>query len=455
MSNQADPRPWETIEQITEAGDAERLEAYIDTLSAGEAARAMARLDEDAQSRVLTTLPPENAASLIGEIPEAQGVELIEQLEPEEAAAIVHEMASDKAADLIAAMHDEDAASVLAAMDPQEASDRRRLAAYPPDTAGGLMVTEYLAYPDSATVGDVADDLQARAEEYAEYVIQYAYVISNQGTLVGVLRLRDLLLAPRGRPIEMLMIPEPGAIPDQAGLDDLEALFDRFPYYGLPVIDERGRLTGVVRRSDVEEALAGRSDDAYRKSQGIVGGEELRSMPLYRRSLRRLSWLSVNIVLNLIAASVIALYQDTIKSVIVLAVFLPIISDMSGCSGNQAVAVSMRELTLGMVKPHELVYVWLKEVAVGLINGAALGALLGAVVWLWQGNAVLSLVVGGALMLNTIVSVSIGGTVPLVLKRLGMDPALASGPILTTITDMCGFFFVLFFATLVLSQLAG
>ena len=236
------------------------------------------------------------------------------------------------------------------------------------------MVTEYLAYPNSATVGDVADDLQARSEEYAEYDIQYAYVISTQGTLVGVLRLRELLLAPRGRRIEVLMIPDPAAAPDQTRLDELEKLFTRHPYFGLPVIDERGRLTGVVRRGDVEGARAGRADDAYRKSQGIVGGEELRSMPWFRRASRRLSWLSVNVVLNVIAASVIAAYQDTIHSVIALAVFLPIISDMSGCSGNQAVAVSMRELALGMVKPHEIAYVWLKEVTLGVLNGAVLGS---------------------------------------------------------------------------------
>ena len=158
-------------------------------------------------------------------------------------------------------------------------------------------------------------------------------------------------------------------------------------------------------------------------------------------------------MLNVIAASVIAAYQETIASVIALAVFLPIISDMSGCSGNQAVAVSMREMALGMVKPHELLYVWLKEVSLGMLNGAALGLLLGAVAYLWKGNAVLGLVVGGALTINTMVSVSIGGTVPLILKRLKMDPALASGPILTTVTDMCGFFLVLSFATAALSWL--
>ncbi len=124
---------------------------------------------------------------------------------------------------------------------------------------------------------------------------------------------------------------------------------------------------------------------------------------------------------------------------------------MSGCSGNQAVAVSMRELSLGLVRPRETMRVWLKEVSVGLINGAALGLLLGVVAWLWRGNPTLGIVVGAALAANTVVAVSIGGTVPLILKGLGVDPALASGPILTTVTDICGFFFALGLAALALS----
>ena len=176
-------------------------------------------------------------------------------------------------------------------------------------------------------------------------------------------------------------------------------------------------------------------------------------MPLAVRARRRLAWLSVNIFLNVIAASVIAVYQETLAQVIALAVFLPIISDMSGCSGNQAVAVSMRELSLGLVRPSELMRVWLKEVSVGLINGLALGLLIAAVAFLWKGNPFLGLVVGTAMMVNTVVAVSLGGTLPLFMRRLGMDPALASGPILTTVTDMCGFFLVLSMAAAMLKLL--
>jgi magnesium transporter len=163
----------------------------------------------------------------------------------------------------------------------------------------------------------------------------------------------------------------------------------------------------------------------------------------------------VNVLLNILAASVIAFYQDTLSAVIALAVFLPIVSDMSGCSGNQAVAVSMRELTLGVVRPADVFRVWMKEIPVGILNGLALGGLVALAGWIWQGNAWLGLVVGAALGLNTVIAVSIGGTVPLILKAFKVDPALASGPVLTTITDMCGFFLVLGLASLLLPQLTG
>ncbi|MCA9290477.1 MAG: magnesium transporter [Phycisphaerales bacterium] len=448
-------RPWEDLEELADRGDATSLEAYVDTLSPPDAARAMAHLDEDAQSRVLETLEPEAAADLLEDLPFAQAADLIENLDPTVAAAILRELPSDAQADLVTAMDDDDAEAVLAAMGPVEARGIRDLARYDDDVAGGLMVTEFLAFRDDRTVADVIDDLRRNADAYADYDVQYAYVAGAGGRLVGVLRLRDLLLARPGRPIRDLMIREPTTVRTDATLDELEDVFDTRAFVALPVVDPEGRLVGVIRRALVEEAVGERAESDYRKAQGIVGGEELRTMGLALRARRRLSWLSINIVLNLIAASVIAAFETTLSAVIALAFFLPIISDMSGCSGSQAVAVSIRELTLGVVRPQDLFFVWVKEIGVGVINGIVLGIIIGVIAMFWRGNGWLGLVVGVALAVNTMVAVSIGGLIPLVLKRFGLDPALASGPVLTTITDICGFFLVLGIATLLLSRLIG
>jgi magnesium transporter len=455
MTEQRDDRPWEDLGEMAERGDARRLEQYLAALPAGESARAMSRLSAEERGRILTTLEPSEAANLVEAMPDPQAADVLAGLPPEHAAVILHELPSHEQADLIGEFGDEQAEQVLAAMDPVEAGEARRLAAFAPDVAGGLMITEYLAYQQTASIEEVVADLRRGVERYSDYDVQYVYVISAAGALTGVLPLRDVLLARPARSVAETMIPDPLAVGEQAPLEELGEFFDRHDFIGVPVTDEAGRLVGVVRRHDVNEARAGRAGSDYLKALGIVGGEELRSMPLLRRCRRRLSWLSINIVLNIVAASVIAAYQDTLAAVIALAVFLPIISDMSGCSGNQAVAVSMRELTLGLLRPSEVIRTWLKEVTVGMLNGLALGVLLGLAAYVWRGNAYLGVVVGAAMALNTIIAVSIGGVVPLLLKRLRFDPALASGPILTTVTDMCGFFLVLSLATLMLSRMTG
>jgi magnesium transporter len=455
MEQQDAQRPWEELELLVEEADTDQLEGFLESLPANETARAVTRLSDEDQSRLLTTISPESAADVVEQIPEAHAIDLMGRLEPVAAAAIVHELPSDVQADLLGELEPEHAEAIYEAMAPEEAQEIRSLAQYDDNVAGGMMVTEYLAYPRTATVSDVLEDLTVHADTYRHYHIQYIYVCDDTDHLVGVLRVHDLILAPRRRAIETIMIPQPMTLTDTTPLDQIRDVFEQMAFFGLPVVDETGILIGVLQRSALEAALASQTENAYRASQGIIGGEELRTMPLMLRARRRLTWLSVNIVLNIIAASVIAWYQETLASVIALAVFLPMISDMSGCSGNQAVAVSIRELSLGLVHPREWFRVWGKEVAIGSINGLVLGLLIGLVAWLWQGNPFLGGVVGAAMMLNTLVSVSIGGVVPLLLRRLDLDPALASGPILTTITDMCGFLFVLSFATALLRYLTG
>jgi magnesium transporter len=443
------------LEQLVEAREVEQVEAILRELPAHQVVLALSRFSEENRAKLFSMLAPPKAASLVEQLPDVQAVDLIEELDPGAAAAILHELRSDEQADILNKLEDGEAEAIFAEMSPDDAQDAKALSRYPDDVAGGLMVTEYLAYASNLTVFEVARDIETHADRYRDYQVQYVFVIDEPGRLVGVLRLRDLLLARRNQVITELMIRDPLTVADKASLDDLRELFERKPFFGVPVVDAGGKLVGIVQRASVEAALVGRTGSDYLKSQGIIGGEELRSMPLLLRSRRRLSWLSINIVLNVIAASVIAAYESTLSSVIALAIFLPIISDMSGCSGTQAVAVSMRELTMGLVRPTELFRVWGKEVSVGLINGAVLGMLIGGLAWLWRGNPFLGIVVGIALAVNTVVAVSIGGIVPLLLRRARLDPALASGPILTTITDMCGFFLLLSIAGLLLSRLVG
>jgi magnesium transporter len=446
---------WELLQERLQIGDADAVRALMEAIPEGEVPRLFSHLSAAQSHQMLAMLDPEVAGALMKALPDALAADVVEGLEPEEAAAIVTTLPSNTQADILTDFEPEYAEAVLAVMPAEEAADAERLAQYAERTAGGVMITEYLSYSDELTVADVLADLRAHQEDYQRHDVQYIYITSNSGMLKGVLRLRDLVLTAPNVPLRDIMITGTDFVRVDADIEALHDFFATRPYRGVPVVDADGRLLGVVRHADVAEAFGEREASDHLKAQGIVGGEELRTMPVFTRAWRRLSWLSINIVLNLIAASVIAAYQETLTAVIVLAVFLPIISDMSGCSGNQAIAVSMRELSLGLIEPADMFRVWGKELSVGMINAAALGVLLGAAAFLWQGDVVLSIVVGLALTLNTLLSVSLGGLVPLVLRGLRLDPALASGPILTTVTDMCGFFLVLSFATVALPHIGG
>ncbi|MCW8873743.1 MAG: CBS domain-containing protein, partial [Xanthomonadales bacterium] len=331
---------WEILRDYLAQDDSPGLNDYLSALTGEESLRAVMRLEPEEQQLIMARLSPESAADFIEYIPNEPAAELLGELSPEVAASIVSEMDSDDQADVLAELEEEDLEEILRYMDEREAGEARQLLAYDEDVAGGLMMTEYFSYPKAFRTGAVLQDLARREEEYELHNVHYIYVTGRGRKLLGVALIRDIVFAAPEMRLSEIVRPAL-TVRDKTPLDELENLFDENNFTAVPVVDEEDRMLGVVRRRAVYDAVAERAESDHMKSQGIVGGEELRSMPTQLRSRRRLSWLSINIVLNLIAASVIAQYQDVLSAVIVLAVFLPIISDMSGCSGNQAVAVSM------------------------------------------------------------------------------------------------------------------
>ncbi|MGW8303865.1 MAG: magnesium transporter, partial [Desulfobacterales bacterium] len=400
--------------ELIQSNDTAQLEDVFEDLSPVEMARMISSLNKADHIHLLELLGPEKSASIISKITGLGAANMVAQLTCEQAAPIVNELPRQMQVNLLRRMKKSRASEILHTIKPHKVKKLEKLMRYPENTAGGLMITEYLSYSEDMRVKEVLDDLREHGETYSDFDIQYAYVVSKTGHLSGVLRLRDLLMAPRDRLLSETMIKSPLRVNINASLRDLKDFFRQYTFLGAPVTDDEGKLLGVIRSSSVREAANRQNNQLFLKFAGIVGGEESRSMSLFKRSSRRLSWLSINIVLNIIAASVIALYQDTLEKAIVLAVFLPIISDMSGCSGNQAVAVSIRELTLGLVRPKELLRVLTKESSIGVINGLVLGCLLGAAALLWKGNPYLGMIVGAALAANTFVAVSFGGLVPLI-----------------------------------------
>ncbi|MGB5519766.1 MAG: magnesium transporter, partial [Gammaproteobacteria bacterium] len=458
MSNPSEQKEETALSDTLEAelqealvtDDEQRATEIVESISSQEALRQVSLMGADKRDQLITILAPEAAAELIEEAPAEMAAAMMKNLDHSVAAKIMEELHTDTQADLVQEMKAEKAEAILSAMDVESAEDVRKLTEYDPETAGGLMEVEVFSFFSDQTAGTVLQRLIEGDEEFERYRGQHPYIIDQSGKLIGVVSLRDLLRSRRSVTLSEIMKTPVSVLPETSQ-DELVTLFADHPFLGVPVVDDQGMLLGVVSREGVSEAELERAEHESLSRQRV--SDELRSMPTVLRSRRRLAWLSSNIVLNIIAASVISAYEETLAAVIAIAVFLPMVSDMSGCSGNQAVGVSMRELALGLTRPIDLFHVLRKELSVGIINGIVLGILIGIVAWVWKDNAFLGIVIGLALAINTLIAVSIGGTVPLILKHFGIDPAVASGPLLTTVTDMAGFFLVLSLASLFMPQL--
>ena len=439
----------DALQTALDAADETQLTEMVDNLSSQEALRQLSLMEPVDRDELMTMLPPESAAELIEEAPAELAVTMIKSLDSTVAAKIMEELHTDTQADIVQDMKAQGSEAILAEMETESADNLRILSQYDPDTAGGLMELETFSFQIDQTVGAVLKRL-IEDDSFERHRGQHPYIVDESGKLLGVVSLRDMLRSRRAVKLTDIL-HQPISVQPETSQEALVDLFDENPFLGIPVVNASGILIGVVSRIELAEAELERAEHESLARQQI--SDELRSMPTLLRSRRRLAWLSSNIVLNIIAASVISAYEETLAAVIAIAIFLPMVSDMSGCSGNQAVGVSMRELSLGLTRPVDLFHVLKKELGVGIINGIVLGILIGIVAWVWKDNVFLGVVIGMALAMNTLIAVSIGGTVPLILKNFGIDPAVASGPLLTTVTDMAGFFLVLSLATLFMPQL--
>lgn len=453
--------PWEELESLVATGGAEAIAMFLQLLPPEDTAYTISHLTPPSQTRMLSLLSqtdPGLAADLMEHFVDEHAADMIEELEPAQAAAIVAEMDSDEQADVLAELDEEDAEAILRHMEPESAEDARERLEYPHDTAGGLMISEVLCYREEQTVDEVLADLRDKGDEYADHEIRYVYVVDGLDRLRGVIPMRRLPFLPRGQAIRGLMKADLTAVGVAESLDDLEDLFDRVDFSAVPVLDDTGELVGVVQRSAVQEALGERQTEQFLKFGGIIGGEELRSMSLSNRWARRLAFLAPNLVLSTVSITILAFYQDVIDRVTAVAIFLPLVANVSGAAGNQAVAVSIRELALGLVAPRDVWNVMGKELWVGVFNGLLIGSVIGLIVLGGElvfnvGGPVYTLagLFAGVYAINSVLAVCLGGGLPLLLKWCGVDPAMVSSPVLTTVTDMGAFFLTLSFTALALA----
>jgi len=403
-------------------------------------------------AELLSNLPRDVQADLLEHMPRQQAADALEEMEEQEAERVLATMKPATAADMIAHMAPDDATDVLAEfpqaerqalLDRLPATARQRiqgLLRYPPDTAGGIMSPQVTALPDTLTAEEAIDRLRRLARESEQ--IYYTYVVDSTGRLVGVLSLRDLLLARDEQSVTQIMIRNVIYAPATMDREEVAALFSKYGYLALPVVDERRRLLGIVTVDDVVDVI---QDEATEDMQRMVGAgaDERVDSPVRLTLRRRVPWLLVNLVTALLAASVIALFEESLARVTALAILMGVVAGQAGNTGAQSMSVVIRAIATSQMRGRPLRTVMLREILIGLTAGAVVG-LAGAAAsaaWWCESPYAVPLAIAFGLSLwacMTLATVS-GALVPIVMQRIGFDPAQASSIILTTVTDIAGF----------------
>lgn len=419
------------------------IKRFVD-VDAQQAAIALEGLPESEAASIIHNLPTGSAASCLEHVQPAFAAAVLSFLVPEPAHLILQMVSSDTAAEIFRSFSAETQRVVLEGMSPDRRRQMQELLFYPEDSAGRLMTTDVIAFQKDLKVREVITRLRATAHKRAA---TYSYVVGPENKLIGVLNIRDMLLASPDTIIETVMRPEVFAVPAFTDREELVHIASAKHFISIPVVDPQGRLIGAVMSQDIMKSS---HEEATEDLQLMFGAskEERAFSPLRFKVGQRLPWLYINLATAFLASFVVSLFQDLIGRVAVLAVFLPIVAGQGGNAGTQSLSVVLRGLVMREVRPKDAERLILLEVKVGLLNGLAIGLITGIGAWFWKGNPYLGLVIGMAMIVNMIAAGLAGAAIPVAMKRLGFDPAQSSGIFLTTVTDVVGFFAFLGFASL-------
>lgn len=360
---------------------------------------------------------------------------------------IIHEMSSDELVDLLESVSEDEAKNIMLNMDKEDVDEVKELLSYPAESAGGIMATEFISVKQNMTIGETLVYLQKETPE-AE-TSYYIYVVDENKLLKGVISLRDIVINSFDVKIYDIMNINAMSIPVDMDREEVGHIFEKYGFLTMPVVNEDMQILGIVTADDIMEILSDEhTEDLYRLA-GLQEDEKVTGSVKDAVS-SRLPWLFVNLVTAIMAAATVSLFEGTIQKVVALATFMPIVAGMGGNAGTQTLTIIIRSIALGEIDAKNAKKILLKEFGVGLCTGIATGiavALLGS---FWEKNMVFGVVIGASMVLNMVAATISGFTVPVILKKLNIDPALASAVFVTTVTDVLGFFFFLGLATLFL-----
>jgi magnesium transporter len=439
----------ERLHELVDAGDFPRAAELLEDIHGADQADLLEQLLRSDLEAVVQVMRPDQLAETLEFLDEELRAELLAELPPRQLAPILDQLDEDVAADIVQDLEPSQAQAVLPLLEGRQYV--QEILDYPEDSAGGRMSVDVVAVQRRWTVEEAIGYLRHEAPD--EIHPFYLYVVDDDDKLAGTVSLRSLVTAAPETPIAAIASEDVHSV---LATEDQEVAAERMRHYNLlalPVVDEDDRLRGVITADDVldvqvEEA----TEDIYRLA-GLPEEERI-FRPIREAVPPRLAWLMLNLITAFLAAATVSLFEGTIEQVAALAVFMPMVAGMGGNAGIQTITLVVRSIALGEVEPRDAARVLQHEAIIAVIKGVIIGCLVGLIAWVWMGNWWLGLIVGFAMLANIAGATLFGVLVPLVLRRLRLDPALASGVIVTTFSDVIGFFVFLGLGALLVEKLA-
>ncbi|WP_299092556.1 magnesium transporter [uncultured Metabacillus sp.] len=415
-------------------------------------AKFFVKLEEEQRLTVYKFLSPEEMAAVFENIEhdDDQYELFLSEMEPTFAAQMLGHMYADDAVDVLNELDKDQVASYLTIMDDEAAEEIRELLHYEEYTAGSIMTTEYIAIHANQTVHSAMQILKNEAPN-AE-TIYYVYVIDEDKKLVGVISLRDLIINEPDIMISEVMNERVYSVSVAEDQEEVARKMKDYNFLALPVIDFRGHLLGIITVDDIVDVIDEEASDDYSKLAAISDVDSHDRSP-FSAAKKRLPWLIILLFLGMFTASLIGRFEETLDKVAILAVFIPLIAGMAGNTGTQALAVAVRRIAVGDAGEQSVFRMIMREAGTGLITGTICGVVVTLVVFVWQGDIFLGMLVGISILATLTVATIAGAFIPLIMHRLKVDPAVASGPFITTINDIISILIYFGMATLFMKYL--
>lgn len=447
QSFEIDKTDLQRIKTALEGNDAE-LQEVLNEYHPSEIALLFEKLPQEAKERIINILPTEEASEVISEMGEEhEPGELLINLHPEKRSEIVEELDYDDAADIISQLDEEDQQEILEDLDAEDASSIRALMSYEEDTAGGIMNPQVICVNINSDKKNALDDVIHQSEEMEEFYT--IYVVDDEKILKGFVSIKDLVKARANAKVSEIINDDFVYVKADLDQEEVAKLISQYNLTTIPVVDDHMKLLGRITVDDIIDVLQEESTEDILKISGVSEDEEL-SGGWIDAVKSRLPWLVINLGTAYLAASIIRHFDDTVAALPIIAAYMTIIAGMGGNAATQALAVTVRRISLTDLSDSQAYNTVFKEFLVGLLNGAANGLIVFVIALIFDANVMLGVVLFLAMTGNLVVAGLTGSSIPLVLKRVGIDPAVASSIIITTFTDCAGFLLPLWLATHIL-----